>query len=83
MGRRHQARPVEVERGGHMSRRTKGRPIKGYDEESLPLKKKTAKGIVKDFCLPYDISKELTKRIDEAETVPTIDRILKEARSYL
>lgn len=64
--------------------RSKGRPIKGYDEqESLPLKKKIAKGIVKDFCLPYDISKELTKRIDEAQTTPTIDRILKEARQYL
>jgi hypothetical protein len=74
---------LDIERGEHMSRRTKGRPIKGYDEESLPLKKKTAKGIVKDFCLPYDISKDLSKRIDEAETVPTIDRILKEARQYL
>lgn len=67
-----------------MSRRSKGRPIKGYDErESLPLKKKVAKGIVKDFCLPYDISKDLSKRIDEAETIPAIDRILKEARQYL
>ena len=65
--------------------RTKGKPIThGYDEEdSLPLRKKKAKQVIKDFCLPNDISKELIRRIDEAQTMPTIDRALKEARQHL
>lgn len=65
--------------------RTKGKPIThGYDEqESLPLRKKNAKQIIKDFCLPIDISKELTKKVEQAQTIATVDRILKEARYYL
>ena len=65
--------------------RTKGKPVThGYDEQgSLLLRKRNAIQIIKDFCLPIDISKELIKRVEQAETMATIDRVLKEARYYL
>ena len=65
--------------------RIKGRPVtKGYDEQdSFPKRKREAKKVIRDFCLPYVISKELQIRVDNAISFAEIDRILKEARGYL
>jgi hypothetical protein len=70
-----------------MGKRIKAHRIQPY--EKLPTKmplnkyKSKAKGIVKDFCLPVDIYKELTKKIDNANTEYEVDIVLKEARNYI
>lgn len=65
--------------------RTKGKPVThGYDEqESFSKRKREAKKVIRDFCLPHDISKELQIRVDNAQSFAEVNRILKEARGYL
>ena len=70
-----------------MGKRIKAHRIQPY--EKLPTKmplnkyKSKAKCIVKDFCLPVDIYKELTSKIDNATTEYEVDIVLKEARNYI
>lgn len=70
--------------GRHCPKAHKIQPVEKQPYK-VPLKnyKKKATRIIKEFCLPPDIFKELANMVEKANSEYEVDQVLKKARNYI